>query len=305
MALEVALLVGADALLAELVGVGRHLSLGDANLFGDLADGINETLARLFGEVEELNLLRDFEAHPRDLALEAQKLLRLLAAQKLLLGPELLPLLEAAPETLADVLDAFDRPAQILVGLVLLPRQLGLLGEGHDVADVESSGFQFFADFKEFFDGDGRARDGLLRLNLAALDTLGDGDFALARQQRDDAHLAEVETDGVVRLLQRARREVELDVFVEALFKLVGGHDRRGLFDEPLVGVGDGDVRAFELLQHVLDVVGRDDVVGQLSIEVVESQVLLVAAQLQQALHHVVLVFLFHAQLQSPQTRRR
>src|SRR5687767_2943913 len=61
-AFEVALLVGADALLAELVGVARDLALGDANLFGDLADGIDQALARLFGEVEELDLLRDFEA---------------------------------------------------------------------------------------------------------------------------------------------------------------------------------------------------------------------------------------------------
>ena len=37
-ALVLLLLVGADALLVELLGVADDLVLGDANLFGDLAD---------------------------------------------------------------------------------------------------------------------------------------------------------------------------------------------------------------------------------------------------------------------------
>ncbi len=54
----------------------------------------------------------------RDLASEAHELLRLLAVQKVLLGAELLPFLEAGMEMLIDVRDALDRPLQILVGLV-------------------------------------------------------------------------------------------------------------------------------------------------------------------------------------------
>jgi hypothetical protein len=55
-----------------------------------------------------------------------------------------------------------------------------------------------------------------------------------------------------------------------------------------------------------LDVVGRDDVVGQLAVEVVEREELFVAAEFEQALHHVFLVFLFHAHLSnSPRVRSK
>jgi len=45
---------------------------------------------------------------------------------------------------------------------------------------------------------------------LPALDALGDRDFALARQQRDGAHLAQIHADGIVRLFQRTRCQVEV-----------------------------------------------------------------------------------------------
>src|SRR5215207_8932089 len=104
--------------------------------------------------------------------------------------------------------DPFQRPAQVLVGLVLQARQLGLLREGDVVPDVQAPRLQLLADLAQLLDGDGRARDGLLRLDLAALDPLGDGDLALAREEWHDAHLAQVEADGVVRLLKDASREV-------------------------------------------------------------------------------------------------
>src|SRR6185436_89938 len=96
------------------------------------------------------NLLRDFEARARDLALEAQELLRRLAARQLLLGGELLPLLQALLEVLADVLDAFERPLQILVSLILGLRHVGLVREVDDVADAEVAGLQLVADADEF-----------------------------------------------------------------------------------------------------------------------------------------------------------
>jgi hypothetical protein len=54
-----------------------------------------------------------------------------------------------------------------------------------------------------------------VRLYLAALDALRDGDLLLARQQRDGAHLTQVDADGVGRFLVLARREVEVVNLVE------------------------------------------------------------------------------------------
>ena len=50
----------------------------------------------------------------------------------------------------------------------------------------------------------------LMTDELAALDALGDRHFALAGEQRHRAHLAQVHADGVVGLVEGARREVEL-----------------------------------------------------------------------------------------------
>jgi hypothetical protein len=52
----------------------------------------------------------------------------------------------------------------------------------------------------------------LMTDELAALDALGDLDLALAGEQRHRAHLAQVHADRVVGLVERARREVELDL---------------------------------------------------------------------------------------------
>ena len=56
-----------------------------------------------------------------------------------------------------------------------------------------------------------------------------------------------------------------------------------------------GIFEAFELLQHVFNVVGRNDIVRQLTIQIVESQKFLVAAQLEQAIHHIISIFFFNS----------
>jgi hypothetical protein len=50
----------------------------------------------------------------------------------------------------------------------------------------------------------------LITAQLAALDALGDGHLAFAREQRHRAHLAQVHANGIVGLVERARREIEL-----------------------------------------------------------------------------------------------
>jgi hypothetical protein len=47
-------------------------------------------------------------------------------------------------------------------------------------------------------------------------------------------------------------------------------------------------------LQNVFDVVGRHDSVGQFAIEIVKREIFLVAAQFEQALHHVVAILVFY-----------
>ncbi len=54
------------------------------------------------------------------------------------------------------------------------------------------------------------------------------------------------------------------------------------------------DVRRIQLLEHVLDVIRRNYIVRQLAVEVVVRQKFLVAAKLQQAIHHIVFFFNSH-----------
>ena len=104
---------------------------------------------------------------------------------------------------------------------------------------------------------------------MTALDAFGDRHLAFARQQRHDSHFTQIETDRIVGLLERARGKIELDVFVEDLFVFVRDCCGR-LLEQAFVGIGDGDVRAFQFLKDVFNVVGRNDIVGQLAVEIVE-----------------------------------
>src|SRR5713226_7187058 len=106
-----------------------------------------------------------------------------------------------------------------------------LIVELHDLFDGPHALAQIIADGDQFLDDNWRARDRLHHHELPALDALGDGDFAFARQQRHRAHLAQVHADRVVGLFQRTGRQVEIalalvrvfldDHFVVARF---GGH---------------------------------------------------------------------------------
>src|SRR5216683_2720434 len=102
----------------------------------------------------------------------------------------------------------------------VLERLLGLVGDLffgqlfvvklHDLFDRPHALAQIVADGNQLFDDDRRARDGLHHHQLPALDALGDGDFALARQQRHGAHLTQVHADGIVRFFQRTGCQVEV-----------------------------------------------------------------------------------------------
>ena len=97
----------------------------------------------------------------------------------------------------------------------VLQRLLGLVGDFffgqlfivklHDLFDGPRALAQIFANRNQFLDDDRRTRDGLHHHQLPALDALGDGHFAFARQQRHGAHLAQIHAHGIVGFFQRAR----------------------------------------------------------------------------------------------------
>ena len=135
--------------------------------------------------------------------------------------------------------------------------------------------------------GDGRrARDRLDDGELAALDALGDLDFAFAREQRDRAHLAQVHADGVVGLVERAGRQVELELlgpFAGAVEQLV--------FAVLLLGVDDLDAGAAERAEQVVELVRRGDVGRQQLVDLVVEQVALFLADGDELLYFVVFFF--------------
>ena len=87
-----------------------------------------------------------------------------------------------------------------------------LVVEDHELADRALAGVELIAEFDHLLRDERRARDRLDHGELAALDAPRDLDLALAREQRDGAHLAQVHAHGVVRLVERAGREVELEL---------------------------------------------------------------------------------------------
>ena len=121
---------------------------------------------------------------------------------------EFLGLLHRKQVKLADLVDFLQRFAGL--GFDLLFGELFVV-ELNDFLDGARAAAQIFADAQQFFQNDRRARDRLEDEQLPALDALGNGNFALAREQRNGAHLAEIHADGIVRLLERARGEVQLD----------------------------------------------------------------------------------------------
>ena len=55
------------------------------------------------------------------------------------------------------------------------------------------------------------------------------------------------------------------------------------------------NIRRVQFLQHVFDVVRRNDILRQFAIQIVVRQKFLVAAQLQQPIHHVISIFFFNS----------
>ena len=85
--------------------------------------------------------------------------------------------------------------------------------ELNDFLDRARAIAQIFADLQKFLQDQRSARDRFQHEQLAALDALGDGYFAFAREQRNGAHFAQVHANGVVGFFERAGSEIEFAVF--------------------------------------------------------------------------------------------
>ena len=82
-------------------------------------------------------------------------------------------------------------PGEILVGD-------DEFGQHQNIADGGDAALQILAQLDDFADHQRRARERLAHGPLAAFVALGELDFALAGEQRDGAHLAQVHADGIV-----------------------------------------------------------------------------------------------------------
>ncbi len=143
--------------------------------------------------------------------------------------------------------------------------------EGNDFLDVANAAAQVFAEADDLANDDGRARDGLHDAELAALDALGDFDFALAGEQGDGAHLAEVHADGVVGLLKGAGREVEL--YVVGLFAGLG-LVLVAIASEFISGE-DIDALGVDGGEKVIEIVGGGDVTGEKVVDLAVGEIAL------------------------------
>ncbi len=187
---------------------------------------------------------------------------------------------------LVDALDGlFDARLHDLLGQLLLI-------EGDDLLDVADAALEVLAERGDLADDDGGARDRLHDAHLATLDALGDLDLALARQQRDGTHLAEVHADGVVGLFQRAWGQVKLDVGVFrtffALLFTVLATAAAAIAREHVNALGvDGR-------QQVVQVVGGGDVTGQQIIDLTVGEIALFLTGLNETVYiFFVLIDLF------------
>ena len=193
----------------------------------------------------------------------------------------------------AQVLQLFGRVVQLLeqllvgFGTTLLVGIGGLFAFLEDVAQVGLAGLDPVAEVDKKIQRDRRLQDLFFDLLFAGLDSLGDLDLLLAREQLKVAHLLEVESYRVGRIARRVGR-----LFVGFFFGL--------RVDFALGALGgnfleDLDIHVLEALQSGAQVGGRGHVLRQEIVDLVESQVTLLAAEVDQTLEILPFVLLLHA----------
>ena len=147
--------------------------------------------------------------------------------------------------------------------------------EVDDVAQEDLSFVQLIAPDDDGLKGQrafAEARDHRL---AAGLDAFGDRDFALARQQLDRAHLAQIHAHGIVGALAGLGFLDFGDGLLRDLDKLVVGIVVGRLFlfflAVGVIGFGDVDAHVREHRHDVLDLLGRGGVGRQNFVELIEG----------------------------------
>ena len=158
--------------------------------------------------------------------------------------------------------------------------------EDDKLADGARAGFQLIAHRDDHLRDSRRPRDRLDDRELAAFDAAGNLDFAFAREERHGAHLAEVHADGIVGLVERARRQVELH-----LLAALGRPIELLLLEVGLLRVDDFDARAAKRIEKVIELVGRGDLGRQQFVDLVVQQVALFLPDGNQLPYFVVFFF--------------
>ena len=179
---------------------------------------------------------------------------------------ELFNLLRVVDARLAhrlDLAEDFDGP--------LLDHFVGdlFVAEDHQLANRALAGAQLIAHDQDALGDGGRPGDRLDDGELAALDALGDGHFAFAREEGHGAHLAEIHAHRIVGLVQRARGQIELGFVaraftIEVLVAAVG-----------LVGIDDLDARGTEGVEQIVEFLRRGDLGRQDLVDLVVEQIAL------------------------------
>ena len=191
---------------------------------------------------------------------------------------------------LVEVLDLVDEPEDAAVGLFLVELAVFLVGVADDLLDANLVLPELVAEIDDLADGDRAVQDGVEDGVLALLDALGDLDFALAREERDAPHLAEVHANGVVRLRVHPVAVVFFGVRVVArrrqgllLVRLfLGDALRRDLHLGR--GVDDLDVLVAEGAHHVIHLIGGRHVGRERVVHLFVGQEALALAHLDQLL---------------------
>src|SRR6185437_6178054 len=156
--------------------------------------------------------------------------------------------------------------------------------EGYNFFDIADAAFEVFAEGDDLANDDGRSRDGLHDAKLAALDALGDLDFALAGEQRNGAHLAEVHAYRVVGLFKRPGSKVKLDIIglftsLGLIFVAISAELRFAGENVDTLGVDGGE--------KIVEIVGSGDVTRQQVIDLAIGEVPLLLT----CIDHLVYIF--------------
>ena len=145
----------------------------------------------------------------------------------------------------------------------------------------------------QLLDGDRAVEHGLEHLALAVLDALGDLDLALAGEQRDRAHLAQVHADGVARCAStrtprpRRPRSSSLLLLDRRGPSAAGRRCRGGASPAPSTTSMPCSPSA---RQPAVDLIGRDHVLGHVVVDLVVGDEALLLAELDQLVAHRVAV---------------